>query len=123
MKASSSKVPRFGKKKKKRQWPEEAEEIEKLEARLQSESPKRGWHPEVDEDAPELFSELPLSAKTMAGLKAGQFRKMRPIQQATIPHALAGRDILGAARTGSGKTMAFVVPVLELLYRQRCVLF
>lgn len=35
--------------------------------------------------------------------------------------ALAGRDILGAARTGSGKTIAFLVPLLELLFRERCV--
>lgn len=46
---------------------------------------------------------------------------MKPIQYATIPHALAGRDILGAARTGSGKTLAFLVPLLEKLYRERYV--
>lgn len=41
------------------------------------------------------------------------------IQAATIPHALADRDILGAAKTGSGKTLAFVVPLVERLYRER----
>lgn len=40
------------------------------------------------------------------------------IQAAAIPHALAGRDILGAAKTGSGKTLSFVVPLLEKLYRE-----
>eukprot|EP01105_Mastigella_eilhardi_P025125 TRINITY_DN6726_c0_g2_i1.p1 TRINITY_DN6726_c0_g2~~TRINITY_DN6726_c0_g2_i1.p1 ORF type:complete len:767 (-),score=232.55 TRINITY_DN6726_c0_g2_i1:5-2005(-) len=42
---------------------------------------------------------------------------MTPIQRATLPHALAGRDILGAAKTGSGKTLAFIIPLLEKLYR------
>eukprot|EP00526_Cylindrotheca_closterium_P007319 CAMPEP_0113621112 /NCGR_PEP_ID=MMETSP0017_2-20120614/10780_1 /TAXON_ID=2856 /ORGANISM="Cylindrotheca closterium" /LENGTH=692 /DNA_ID=CAMNT_0000530833 /DNA_START=148 /DNA_END=2226 /DNA_ORIENTATION=+ /assembly_acc=CAM_ASM_000147 len=42
---------------------------------------------------------------------------MTAIQSASIPHALAGRDILGAAKTGSGKTLAFLVPLLEKLYR------
>jgi len=41
------------------------------------------------------------------------------IQAATIPHALADRDILGAAKTGSGKTLAFVVPLVERLFRER----
>ena len=44
---------------------------------------------------------------------------MTRIQAASIPHALAGRDVMGAAKTGSGKTLAFVVPVLEALWRQR----
>ena len=39
--------------------------------------------------------------------------------RASLPHALAGRDILGAAKTGSGKTLAFVIPLIETLYRAR----
>jgi ATP-dependent RNA helicase DDX10/DBP4 len=41
------------------------------------------------------------------------------IQAAAIPHALAGRDILGAAKTGSGKTLSFVIPLLERLYTEK----
>jgi hypothetical protein len=39
------------------------------------------------------------------------------IQAATIPHALADRDILGAAKTGSGKTLAYLLPVIDMLLR------
>ena len=41
------------------------------------------------------------------------------IQAAALPHALAGRDILGAAKTGSGKTLSFVIPLVEKLYMER----
>ena len=44
---------------------------------------------------------------------------MTAIQAACIPHALVGRDIVAAARTGSGKTLSFLIPLLELLYRQQ----
>lgn len=36
-----------------------------------------------------------------------------------IPHALSGRDILAASKTGSGKTLSFVIPVIENLYRKK----
>jgi ATP-dependent RNA helicase DDX10/DBP4 len=42
---------------------------------------------------------------------------MTPIQTLALPKALSGRDVLGAARTGSGKTLSFLIPVLERLYR------
>jgi ATP-dependent RNA helicase DDX10/DBP4 len=44
---------------------------------------------------------------------------MTDIQAKSLPVSLKGTDILGAARTGSGKTLCFLVPVLEILYR-RC---
>lgn len=44
---------------------------------------------------------------------------MTTIQNTCIPHALVGRDILGAAKTGSGKTLSFLIPTLEQLYRAR----
>ncbi|KAK6149297.1 hypothetical protein DH2020_016822 [Rehmannia glutinosa] len=67
----------------------------------------------------EKFSQLPLSKKTKDGLAGASYSKMTDIQRASLPHSLCGRDILGAAKTGSGKTMAFVIPVLEKLYRAR----
>jgi len=66
---------------------------------------------------PIYFTDLPLSSKTLKGLRNSQYNEMTEIQKTAIPHALAGKDILGAAKTGSGKTLAFLIPILEKLYR------
>jgi ATP-dependent RNA helicase DDX10/DBP4 len=63
------------------------------------------------------FSDLPLSDPTKQGLKTCHFAVMTDIQRKAIPLALKGHDILGAAKTGSGKTLSFIIPVLENLYR------
>lgn len=44
---------------------------------------------------------------------------MTEIQRCSIIHALVGRDILAASRTGSGKTLSYLVPVVERLYRNK----
>ncbi|KAJ5082790.1 ATP-dependent RNA helicase has1 [Penicillium argentinense] len=61
------------------------------------------------------FSELNLSDKTMKGIQDMGFETMTEIQQRTIPPLLAGRDVLGAAKTGSGKTLSFLIPAIEML--------
>ncbi|KAH8811867.1 putative ATP-dependent RNA helicase [Xylogone sp. PMI_703] len=61
------------------------------------------------------FSELNLSEKTMKALGDMKFETMTEIQQRGIPPLLAGRDVLGAAKTGSGKTLSFLIPAVELL--------
>ncbi|KAJ6171280.1 ATP-dependent RNA helicase has1 [Penicillium chermesinum] len=61
------------------------------------------------------FTELGLSEKTMQGIKDMGFETMTEIQQRTIPPLLAGRDVLGAAKTGSGKTLSFLIPAVEML--------
>ncbi|WVR05012.1 ATP-dependent RNA helicase HAS1 [Kwoniella sp. DSM 27419] len=61
------------------------------------------------------FSTLNLSAPTMNAIQRIGFETMTEVQARTIPPLLAGKDVLGAARTGSGKTMAFLVPSVELL--------
>lgn len=63
------------------------------------------------------FTDLPLSDPTKQGLKSCHFAVMTDIQAKAIPLALQGHDILGAAKTGSGKTLSFIIPVLENLYR------
>lgn len=65
------------------------------------------------------FEEFPISKKTLQGLRQHKFFKMTPVQLACIPPALAGKDILGEARTGSGKTIAFLVPILERLVQAK----
>ena len=61
------------------------------------------------------FSELPLSATMQQRLSNLQFHTPTPIQAAAIPHVLAGKDIMATAQTGTGKTLAFVVPMIERL--------
>ena len=61
------------------------------------------------------FSELELPAPVRRGVDELGFTEMRPIQAATIPAAMDGRDILGLAQTGSGKTAAFALPLLSRL--------
>ncbi len=59
------------------------------------------------------FSELPLCARLQQRLSISQFHTPTPIQAAAIPHALAGKDVMATAPTGTGKTLAFVVPMIE----------
>lgn len=64
------------------------------------------------------FQTMSLSRPILRGLNSVGFNTPTPIQAKTIPLALEGRDLVGGAVTGSGKTAAFVVPILErLLYR------
>lgn len=66
-------------------------------------------------DEPESFRDLELSKVMLRALKRGGYEKPTPIQAGVIPSALDGYDILGQARTGTGKTAAFSIPILELL--------
>lgn len=61
------------------------------------------------------FSTLNLSPQTTSAIARMGFTTMTEVQARTIPPLLAGKDVLGAARTGSGKTMAFLVPSVEML--------
>ncbi|PHH66158.1 hypothetical protein CDD81_221 [Ophiocordyceps australis] len=64
------------------------------------------------------FMALSLSRPILRGLAAVGFSKPTPIQSKTVPIALMGKDVVGGAVTGSGKTAAFMIPILErLLYR------
>jgi hypothetical protein len=68
------------------------------------------------------WDELQLSRPLLRALKELGFASPTPIQAATVPAALGGRDVCGSAVTGSGKTAAFMLPVLErLIYRPRRV--
>jgi len=60
------------------------------------------------------FSELGLSASLVKALAEQHYHSPFPIQQEAIPAVLNGKDVLGIAKTGSGKTAGFVLPILEL---------
>ncbi len=64
------------------------------------------------------FSELPLSPALQRGLAAAQFTNLTPIQERAIPPALEGRDVIGTAQTGTGKTLAYLIPLIETLNRE-----
>ncbi len=59
------------------------------------------------------FSKLGLSAPLLATIAKSDYTTPYPIQEAAIPAILAGKDILGIAQTGSGKTASFVLPILQ----------
>lgn len=64
------------------------------------------------------FSELPISSSLKERLALAQFVTATPVQSAAIPPAMEGKDVLATAQTGTGKTLAFLVPVIERLVRQ-----
>jgi ATP-dependent RNA helicase RhlE len=64
------------------------------------------------------FTQLPLSSALQQQLAAAQFTLLTPIQERAIPPALEGRDVIGTAQTGTGKTLAFLIPILETLDRE-----
>ncbi|MCL2717055.1 MAG: DEAD/DEAH box helicase [Alphaproteobacteria bacterium] len=65
------------------------------------------------------FSHLGLSDKVLAAVAATGYTTPTPIQDQAIPHVLARRDVLGIAQTGTGKTAAFVLPMLTILEKGR----
>jgi superfamily II DNA/RNA helicase len=65
------------------------------------------------------FDELGLSEKVLDAVKAAGYESPTPIQEQAIPHALQGRDVLGIAQTGTGKTAAFTLPMLSMLEKGR----
>src|SRR5712692_6971595 len=64
------------------------------------------------------FSELPISPYVKERLSSAHFSTPTPVQAAAIPHALEGKDVLATAQTGTGKTLAFLVPIAEKLLRR-----
>ncbi|GAP57105.1 ATP-dependent RNA helicase DeaD, partial [Arthrobacter sp. Hiyo6] len=74
--------------------------------------------PAKEEDAEEegvKFADLGIDGRVLAALQDVGYEKPSPIQAATIPLLLEGRDVVGLAQTGTGKTAAFAVPALSRL--------
>jgi ATP-dependent RNA helicase DDX47/RRP3 len=78
-----------------------------------SEPEKQGI--EEDQDDNVTFASLGVCEPLCEACEALQWKKPSPIQRETIPSALEGKDIIGLAQTGSGKTAAFVIPILQKL--------
>lgn len=68
---------------------------------------------EVMEQVPVRFEDLGLSEDSLAAIRTVGYQTPSPIQAAFIPVAITGKDCIGQARTGTGKTAAFVLPILE----------
>ncbi len=65
------------------------------------------------------FSDLNLNPKVLKAIDEAGYETPTPIQADAIPHALEGRDVLGIAQTGTGKTASFTLPMITLLARGR----
>src|SRR3954453_10518699 len=65
------------------------------------------------------FANLGLSEKVLSAVAATGYTTPTPIQEQAIPHVLARRDVLGIAQTGTGKTAAFVLPMITMLEQGR----
>lgn len=61
------------------------------------------------------FDRFGLNEALVRGISAAGFQEPRPIQAETIPAGMEGRDVLGLAQTGTGKTAAFALPLLDRL--------
>jgi len=66
------------------------------------------------------FSEINLDDAVLDALDAMRFSECTPIQEKSIPHILEGRDLVGIAQTGTGKTAAYLLPILNQLQKGHC---
>ena len=73
--------------------------------------------PEAETAPPARFDTLPLDAKLLRAVDDQGYATMTPIQAKAIPIVLEGRDVMGAAQTGTGKTAAFSIPLLQKMMR------
>ena len=76
---------------------------------------RRPQHVSTSISAGPTFAQLGVPARLVKALTTQGSAAPFPIQAATLPDSLAGRDVLGRGRTGSGKTYAFALPVLARL--------
>src|SRR5881398_1816904 len=72
----------------------------------------------LPERASARFSEMLISPYMKERLAAARFTTPTPVQAAAIPQAVEGKDVLATAQTGTGKTLAFLIPILDKLLRE-----
>ncbi len=90
----------------------QAREQESNEPARRDLPPRSAPRPSADVSA---FEALGLTPELLAGVAAVGYERPTPIQEQAIPRVLAGRDVVGCAQTGTGKTAAFVLPILQLM--------
>src|ERR1700738_1630112 len=66
-----------------------------------------------------LFEQLGLIEPILKALKTEGYKTPTPIQEQSIPIILQGNDLLGCAQTGTGKTAAFAIPILQILHQEK----
>ncbi|TYJ57097.1 ATP-dependent rRNA helicase RRP3 [Cryptococcus floricola] len=98
-------------------------ESEASSSRSASEAPRSPSPAPSNPDAPEAshnktFADLGISPELCQACASMGFKKPSDIQAESIPHALQGKDIIGLAQTGSGKTAAFSLPILQALWEE-----
>jgi superfamily II DNA/RNA helicase len=83
----------------------------------------------IAEDAPYLhsfaYADLPINEILKKNIASKGFDKPMPIQDQSIPHILGGKDILGIANTGTGKTAAFLIPIIDKISKnpnEKCLI-
>jgi len=64
------------------------------------------------------FEELNIEESLLEGLRAMNFKETTPVQEKTIPVILEGKDIIACAQTGTGKTAAYLLPILNRLCKE-----
>lgn len=64
------------------------------------------------------FDEINFNADILSGLETMNFEEMTPVQESTIPIIMEGKDLIGCAQTGTGKTAAYILPLLDKLLRE-----
>jgi len=69
------------------------------------------------------FASLGLDSRLLQGIAKQKFEKPTPVQLKAIPLTLQGRDVLARARTGTGKTAAYLLPILQLILKRKEVSF
>lgn len=66
-----------------------------------------------------LFKDLDIIEQIQKALKEEGYKKPTPIQEKSIPYLLEGKDLLGCAQTGTGKTASFAIPILQSIYKNK----
>jgi superfamily II DNA/RNA helicase len=93
-----------------------------LDVRFRLQAPMKSWAPGTIGRLSILttqFSQFSLSPALMARLDANKFEIPTPVQAGCIPPALEGRDVLATAQTGTGKTLGFLIPIVEMLQKPK----